>query len=193
MFRPILLALTLAVAGCAGQEQWKTDYTQIDPATTAGWSVRSVSVAVPETLTVSEQNVPLPNADIVWHGEAEGDRRAQVAEIMREGITAGAAGLGGKRGVTIAATVTQFHALTPQAAQLIQNFSGAGVDNISYTAQVFDARTGEALTEPQAIQAAMPSTTLDNRAEIVAHIAAVTQNWLGRGADPRVTFNRFGR
>ena len=95
--------------------------------------------------------------------------------------------------MSIVATVTQFHALTPEAERLIQTFSQAGVDNIAYTVQVFDAKTGAALTQPQAIKAAMPATRAANRAEIVAHIAGVTQNWLGRGTDQRTSFSRYGR
>lgn len=194
MIRPVFLglAVSLGLSGCASQE-WKTAYTQVDTAQAANWTVSDVTVAVPETLSTTEENSAVPEADIVWHGEPVGDRRAQVAAILTEGIEAGSAGLGGTQPVTISATVTQFHAVTPEGERLIRTFTNAGVDDIKYTIQVNDARTGAALTEPQAIEASMPATTASNRAEIVSHIAAVTQNWLGRGADPRTTFQRFGR
>ena len=80
----------------------------------------------------------------------------------------------------------------------------AGVHNIQYTVQVFDARTGAALTQPQNIKAEFPALVgkagdeadargLTQRVQIVNQIAAVTQNWLGNGADPRGTFTRLGR
>lgn len=192
MIRPVAFGLVLAL-GLAGCAQWNTEYTQVEAAQASQWRVRDVTVSVPETLTTSDENSPIPSADIVWQGEPAGDRRAQVAAILREGITAGSTGLGGKQPVTIAATVTKFHAITPEGERLIRTFSNAGVDNIAYTVQVFDARSGAALTQPQAISAPMPASSASNRAEIVAHIAAVTQNWLGGGTDQRTSFSRFGR
>ncbi|MCV2447913.1 DUF6778 family protein [Paracoccus sp. DMF] len=202
MLKPALLALGLALglAGCAGQT-WETRYDQLDRAQTATWRVASVEVAVPETLTTSEENSYTPDFDIVWHGEPAGDRRAQAAAIVEEGIRKGAAGLHGKTRVRIVATLGQFHAITPKVRERLQN---AGVHNIQYSVQVFDARSGAALTEPQTIKAEFPALVgkagdeadargLTQRVQIVNQIAAVTQNWLGNGADPRGSFSRLGR
>lgn len=202
MFKPALLALGLALglAGCASQT-WETRYDQLDRAQTATWRVASVEVAVPETLTTSEENSYTPDFDIVWHGEPAGDRRAQAAAIVEEGIRKGAAGLHGKTRVRIVATLGQFHAITPKVRERLQN---AGVHNIQYSVQVFDARSGAALTQPQTIKAEFPALVgkagdeadargLTQRVQIVNQIAAVTQNWLGNGADPRGSFSRLGR
>ena len=108
---------------------------------------------MPETLTTSEENSYTPDFDIVWHGEPFGDRRAQAAAIVTEGIQKGAAGLHGKTRVRIVATLGQFHAITPKVRESLQN---SGVHNIQYTVQVFDARSGEALTQPQNIKAEFP-------------------------------------
>ncbi|HRM75907.1 MAG TPA: hypothetical protein PLI13_14550, partial [Paracoccus sp. (in: a-proteobacteria)] len=69
--------------------------------------------------------------------------------------------------------------------------------------QVFDARSGAALTEPQNIKAEFPALVgkagdeadakgNTQRVQIVNHVAAVTQNWLGKGADPRGKYSRLG-
>ncbi|KGJ09806.1 hypothetical protein EQ718_13290 [Paracoccus versutus] len=201
MLKPALLALGLALglSGCAST--WETAYEQLDPAQTAGWRLAAVEVAVPDELTTSEANSYMPNADIVWHGEPAGDRRAQVAAILEEGIERGAAGLKGKTGVRIVATLVRFHAITPVVRQRLQN---SGVHNIHYTVQVFDARSGAVLSQPQLVKAEFPALVgragdeadakgLTQRVQIVNQIAAVTQNWLGRGTDPRGSFQRRGR
>ena len=202
MLKPTLLALGLALglAGCTGST-WETAYDQLDTAQTANWRVASVEVAVPETLTTSEENSYTPDFDIVWHGEPAGDRRAQAAAIVKEGIPRGAAGLHGKERVRIVATLIQFHAITPMVREKLQN---SGVHNVQYSVQVFDARSGAPLTEPQNIKAEFPALVgkagdaadargLTQRVQIVNQIAAVTQNWLGHGTDPRGKFQRLGR
>lgn len=187
------------LAGCAGN--WKVDYRQgLDTAVTRTWKLNNVLVVVPEELTVSHANTFAPNADIVWHGEPFGNRKAQVAAILRDGITQGTSELQGKRPVTITATLRQLHAVTPAAV----GRAPAAVHNISYTTQVLDAETGEALTEKQLIQAdleayvgaaAIAAAINGNtqRVRIVNHIARVTRGWLGFGPDQRRTFASVGR
>ncbi len=196
----VALTLMLGVAGCATSE-WETAYTQVDPAQAASWRLAMVDVTAPDSLTTSEVDGYVPDFDIVWHGEAAGDRRAQAAAIVKEGIERGARGaLHGRKSVRISATISQFHAITPT----VRHMSGVGVHNIQYTVQVFDAHTGAALTEPQNIKAEFPALTgkagddadargLTQRVQIVNHIAAVTQNWLGQGPDPRTHYSRMGR
>nr|WP_244314539.1 DUF6778 family protein [Paracoccus pantotrophus] len=86
MLKPALLVLGLALglSGCAST--WETAYEQLEPAQTAGWRLAAVEVAVPDTLTTTEANSYMPNVDIVWHGEPAGDRRVQVAAILKEGM-----------------------------------------------------------------------------------------------------------
>ena len=196
----VALAMALGLAGCATSE-WETAYTQVDPAQAASWRLAMVDVAAPETLTTSDTDGYVPNFDIVWHGEPAGDRRAQAAAIVTEGIERGArSALHGRKSVRISATITQFHAITPT----VRKMDGVGVHNIQYTIQVFDAHSGAALTEPQNIKAEFPALTgktgdeadargLTQRVQIVNHIAAVTQNWLGKGPDPRTDDSRMGR
>ncbi len=187
----------LAACGTGG---WKTDYQPLDPATTKNWTVRDVAVTVPASLTTSEENSYTPNYDVVWHGEPYGDRKAQVAKIMDDGITAGTKGLRGGQPVTIGVTLQQFHALTPKTRHSLEH---SGVHNIKYTAQVYDAK-GNALTEPQLIQAdlvglvgaegdAADRKGWTQKVQIEQHLAKVTASWLGIGPDVRGGFSRAGR
>lgn len=202
MLKPAFLALGLALslAGCAGSN-WETAYEQVDPAQSANWRLASVDVSAPDTLTTSDVDGYTPDFDIVWHGEPAGDRRAQAAAIIKEGIERGArSALHGRESVRIVATITQFHAITPT----VRRMQTVGVHNIQYTVQVFDAHSGAALTEPQNIKAEFPALVgkagdeadakgNTQRVQIVNHVAAVTQHWLGKGADPRGKYSRLGR
>ena len=93
----------------------------------------------------------------------------------------------------------EFNAVTPAA------LAGApsAVHNISYTMQVF-SRAGEPITQPELIDADLPAlvggeaiaafqTGQTQKARITAHLARVTQGWLGIGPDPRRTFRTVGR
>lgn len=197
----VALTLSLGLAACAGSD-WETAYEQVDPAMASSWRFASVDVSAPDTLTTSDRDGYTPDYDVVWHGEPAGDRRAQAAAIVKEGIERGARGaLHGRKSVRISATITQFHAITPTVRRMQ---SQVGVHNIQYTIQVFDARTGAPLTTPQNIKAEFPAMVgqagdeadaqgMTQRVQIVNHIAAVTQNWLGQGADPRMHYSRMGR
>jgi hypothetical protein len=200
-----LLKTTLTVAGiafltaCGGT--WQTSYeAPIDAAVSRGWSVGSVNVVVPDDLTTTEANIYAPDADIVWHGDEFGDRKAQVAAVMKDGITAGASGLRGGTSVAINVTLREFHALTPRA----RNNAPSAVHNISYTIQIVDIRTGIGLTEPELIRADLPAYTGATAIEavirgdtqkvrIARHLSKVTAGWLGIGPDPRQQFSGAGR
>jgi hypothetical protein len=189
----------MLLSGCAGN--WGVKYADApEPQVTGKWRLARVNVSVPDTLSVSEDNTYAPNADIVWHGEDFGDRRKQVAAIVREGITKGARRLEGSIPVVLSARVIQFHAVTPAA---VARAPGA-VHNIKYDFQVFHAGTGEALTGSErisadleayvgsaAVIAAIQGDT--QRVRIVRHLAAVTAGWLGIGDDQRHTFGGVGR
>jgi hypothetical protein len=197
--RNFVLTAPLALAACSGS--WATDYdTGFTADVTRKWRVREVLVTVPETLSVSETNSFAPNADIVWHGEAFGDRRKQVAAIVQEGIALGARDLRGPRQVTLSATLEEFHAVTPAALAR----APSAVHNIAYYIQVFDSRTLQPLTDPIRIQADLPAYTQaaaivaaqegqTQKVRIISHLARVTQGWLGIGEDARGSFTSVGR
>ncbi len=195
----LLAVAGLALAGCAGT--FTTEYeTGLSADVTRGWRVQDVQVVAPTSLTVSEANRFAPDADIVWHGDPPGDRRAQVAKILDDGITEGASGLRGSRPVIIGVTVQTFHSLSPLALAE----APSGVHNITYSTRVFDARSGEPLTQTEVITADLEAFT--GAAAVVAvqqgetqkvrinrHLSNVTRGWLGIGPDPRRQFSGLGR
>lgn len=197
--RAMILGAPLALAACAGR--WSTDFEErMTPEFTRDWRYAGVTVTIPESLTVSEANRFAPNADIVWHGEPEGDRKAQVAAILSKGIGDGASRLNGSRPVAFSVTLQEFHAVTPVAVAQ----APAAVHNISYYIQAFDAKTTQPVTEAEAIAADLPAYTgaaaivaaqegQTQKVRIINHLARVTESWLGMGDDIRRDFSGFGR
>ncbi len=112
------------------------------------YDVTKINVDVPRTLRVSEANVFFPIADIVWHGDPSGDRYAQVASILQEGLAAGTAGMKKGRAVVIDVTLTRFHALTPKT-----RYTFGGMHTTHFNLTVLDAKTGEVIDGPRAIAA----------------------------------------
>ncbi len=194
-----IAAVFLLLAGCGSRFETSYD-APIDVSRSASWALNSVTVVVPANLTVSDQNLFAPNADIVWHGDPPGDRKTQVGAVLKTGVTQGASRLPGNMPVDIRITLERFHAVTPRAASR----APAAVHNITYTAQVIDATTGAALTAPKRInadlQAYVREAALDaankgqtQKVRITAHLAAVTRAWLGIGPDVRRSFSSIGR
>ncbi len=112
------------------------------------YSVVAVNIDVPQNLRVSEANSFFPMADIVWHGDPLGDRRLQVKSLFEEAFASGTADLHGSRGVTVEATLTRFHALTPKA-----RYTVGGMHTIHFVLTVRDALTGEILDGPRQVVA----------------------------------------
>jgi len=195
----IKIASLVLLAGCSGN--WETNYAApLDEAVARSWNVTEVSVSVPSDLTTTERNSYAPNADIVWHGEPAGDRRAQAAAILQTGISHGAETLRGNQPVTLNVVLQEFHALTPAA----RDRAPSAVHNITYTIQVNDARTGEPLTQQQLIRADLEAFVGEaayqalargesQKVRITRHLSAVTASWLGTGPDVRRTFSSTGR
>lgn len=187
------------LAGCAGT--WEVDYDNPPgSAVTKSWRVVSVVAVAPDTLSVSNNNTYAPQADIVWHGEPFGDRRAQVAAVLDEGLTRGARPLRGERPVTMTARILTFHGVTPSAIAR----APAAVHNIRFVLSVFDAKTGEVLVNSETISADLEANVgtaaiaaainrETQRERVIEHIAAVTRGWLGFGPDQRREFYSVGR
>ena len=193
-----IMSFALLAACSAG---WETTYdAPIEASMSQKWNVRAVTVGVPEGLTTTEDNTFTPDADVVWHGEEFGDRKAQAAAILQTGIKQGARGLRGHQPVNLNVVLQEFHAVTPKA----RAEAPSAVHNISYTIQVMDARTGEPLTDPQLIRADLEAFTGQaayeaftrgetQKVRITRHLKDVTAGWLGIGPDPRRGFSSVGR
>ena len=95
---------------------------------------------MPDELEVSERNVYYPIADIVWREEPLADRKAQVARIIDEGVTAGLRHLSGPEPVSFDITLARFHSLTEKA-----RYSIGGVHNIIFDIKITDQRSGAVL------------------------------------------------
>ncbi|MBK0328359.1 hypothetical protein I5535_13795 [Rhodobacteraceae bacterium F11138] len=194
-FAPALLALS----ACGGT--WSTEYGEpLDAAATSNWRVSNIAVSVPDSLTVSEENTFTPDADIVWHGDPAGDRYAQVQAIITKAARDATAGMRGGQPVALGITVQEFHGVTPIAMAR----SPEAVYNIRFTAQITDARTGAALTPPTLIQADLPAKVREDgvnamqfgpsqKEQVIAHVSATLQGWLGIGPDIRGSFTSLGR
>lgn len=200
-----ILSLFLSLVLLAACSSWQTSYDAPVPSSVSqNWRLGDVVVTVPETLSVSEDNVYLPDADIVWREDPLGDgstRYDQVAAIVEDGVTRGASGLSGATPVRIKVTVGTFHALTEIARY---GLSSSGVHNITFAMQVFDMGSGAALTDAETIQADLVALVGDQAIEaeaqgitqklrITDHIAKVTAGYLGIGPDVRSEFARVGR
>jgi hypothetical protein len=194
--------LTLAVAllaACVSIYETAFD-AQLNPAVSRGWNVTDVQVTVPAELVVSEERSLVPDADIVWREGPPGDRKAQIATILRDAVMRGAAPLNGPTPVRILIEVTRFHALTFEAETRLSN---AGVHNVNFIVTVVDARSGAVLVGPEDIQAETPAfagaeavrARLAGRTQksvITNHVAETIAAWLGIGPDNRRTFSRLG-
>ncbi len=132
------------------------------------YKVVDVRVEVPESLTVSEANSLIPRADIVWRGDPYGDRRAQIAALMREAMLKGAASLEGEREVVLLVEVARFHALTERA-----RYTVGGNHNIDFWITVLDAETGEVVEPRRFLDTDLPG--LGGMAAIAAEARGETQ------------------
>ncbi len=109
----------------------------------ATWHVEDVRVHVPDSLTVSEANLYLPNADIVWREDRHGDRRRQVSDIVDLAVSQAVLGLNGSSPVYLDVTLKRFHALSQKARATV-----GGMHTIVFDVAIHDSSTNLALVEP---------------------------------------------
>jgi hypothetical protein len=192
-----VVALTV-VAGCSGT--FRTSYPEAVPAAqSATWRLSAVNVSAPRSLSVSEVESFVPDADIVWREDPTGNRYEQVEKIMRDAIAKGAQGLRGSRPVIIEATMQRFHAMT----FLAETKAPGGVHDVEFTLQIRDARTRAVLFGPAFVEASFPAMVGDQmvrariagqsqKSQITAHVAKTIHSLLGLGPDARQTFSGIG-
>ncbi len=181
--KPIWMVLTLIVglAGCGGLQTGsadglsttiiKLDGREAIPQSSvvaARYNVTAVEVTVPSTLRVSEANLFYPDADVVWRGEPQGDRLAQVKAVVEEGLAAGIIGMKTGPKAVLAVQLERFHALTEKA-----RFSVGGVHDVVFVLTVRQVGTGAILEGPRRIE--VPIRASGNDKAIAEDAAGRTQ------------------
>jgi hypothetical protein len=156
----VFTVLGLALTACGSSRSNSADADAISQAANsdvvitspdADLKISNVTIRVPETLVVSEENRYYPSGDIVWRGDPPGDRRAQVKAIFEDGIGRGTATLDGSMAYNLDIEVLRFHALTEKA-----RYSIGGIHSITFQVTLTDPATGATVGEPRIVQADLP-------------------------------------
>lgn len=111
-------------------------------------SVKSVSVSVPRSLKVSEANRFYPGGDIVWRGDAPGDRHAQVQAIFEDALLRGVQPLDGPAEVDLVVEVKRFHSVTERT-----RYTTGGLHAITFDMTLKDAETGAVVVPTHEVRA----------------------------------------
>jgi hypothetical protein len=159
MSRPrliLLLAAGLALSACgtantvsrSNAPEALTLATSGPRAVAPRYTVEAVDITIPHSLKVSEANTYLPVADIVWRGDPPGDRYAQVASILADGLRAGTIDMTQGPRVQVEIVLTRFHALTEKT-----RYTVGGNHAIHFDMTVRDVATGAILDGPRRIVA----------------------------------------
>ncbi|MFC3179818.1 DUF6778 family protein [Cypionkella sinensis] len=159
------LVLTLGLSACAQttsmstQNQVSSDLSQASrlpqgPAQRgpvmlqSEYDVKAVNVIVPQTLKVSEANTFHPSADIVWRGDAPGNRYAQIKAIFDTAAARSTATMHSGEPVMVDLEVVRFHCLTEKTRYTI-----GGVHSMHFMMTVRDATSGAILQGPRLVVA----------------------------------------
>ena len=110
--------------------------------------VMEARIVVPRSLQVSEANSYYPLGDIVWRGDAYGDRHAQIEAILSDSMGLARAGHRGSVPAVVEIEVKRFHSLTEKT-----RFSVGGVHSIRFDLTLRDPKTGVALAPTREIRA----------------------------------------
>ncbi|MEQ9693509.1 DUF6778 family protein [Shimia sp. SDUM112013] len=149
----LMTALGLSVAACgtvdtatrnAPLENIPTEMAVPAPS----FKLVAMDVNVPTTLKVSEANSYYPLGDIVWRGDAYGNRYDQVGAIFESAIQLGSADLDGAMPVAVEIEVKRFHSLTEKT-----RYSVGGVHSIEFVMTIRDPKTGAVIRGPREIKA----------------------------------------
>lgn len=116
------------------------DETTLQNAPRPAFHVVNYSIVVPEELTVSEANLYYPIADIVWRGDAIGDRKDQIGYMFQESLNRARADISEGRAVKAEITVRRFHSITEKT-----RYTVGGVHSINFDLTMRDAQTNEVL------------------------------------------------
>jgi len=183
------LVLALGASACASVDTASRnapfDVAPTEMAAPApSYSLESFDVLVPTTLKVSEANLYYPPGDIVWRGDARGNRYEQVQAIFDESVRLGAYPLDGAMPVRVEIEVTRFHALTEKT-----RYSIGGIHSIEFVMTIIEPESGTVLRGPKPIKASLvgyggqtaiqaESRGLTQKYRITQHLARVVRDEL---------------
>ena len=157
------LCVSMALFACAPAEMPSRGLNLSTPAVSdlgvqeaavrAHYNVVGFDVTVPRDLLVSEADVYLPIADIVWHGDPDGDRYEQIFAIFDTALARSTQDMVQGRAVEVSVEVHKFHALTPKTRATVGgNFA------MHFYLTVYDAATHEVLDGPRMVIADTPAS-----------------------------------
>lgn len=186
-----LVVMGMAVSGCASLDAPSRNAPFEAPsaaAVTPSMKVVGFEVRVPRSLKVSEANSYYPTGDIVWRGEALGDRHAQVKKIFDESLARATQGSNGKVPVLVDIEVKRFHALTEKT-----RYTVGGRHEIKFVMHFLNPETRQPVAEPRNIDAtfkgfggaraiAAERNGVTQRKRIGDRLVSVLQKELGIGA-----------
>lgn len=158
-----LLIVAATLSACATPDTTTRNITMDLAPVTAGSeaeaaigpvALQAITFTFPDDLIISESNGYYPFADVVWRGDAVGDRRLQIAAMFEEAANRhiGARPLPDAQPVIAEITLRRFHGVTERT-----RFSVGGVYSIRFDLQLLDAGTREPLGEVRTIQADLPA------------------------------------
>jgi hypothetical protein len=127
--------------------------TQTSKVLMGHYHIADLRINVPESLRVSEANVFLPIADIVWRGEPIGNRHQQVAAIFADALKDASTHLTTGPEVILQIDVTRFHSVTEKT-----RLSVGGNHAMRFNLTVIDAATGQVLEPARAVVADVRAT-----------------------------------
>ncbi|MEZ5686569.1 MAG: DUF6778 family protein [Paracoccaceae bacterium] len=142
------------------------------------FAVRSIQVRAPRELSVSEANSYKPRADIVWRGDAFGNRHAQVEAIALAGASLGTEEMQAGVPVDLEIELRRFHALTEKA-----RYSAPFGTEFEFEAIVTlrDAETGAMIGAPRYVKRDFPAASgreaLAEEARGITQKTVITQNF----------------
>lgn len=149
----IFCAVAFGLTACGAGVSRSTSEGQLSIAAKNGptvmvpkYDVEQINVTVPDSLRVSEANMYYPLADIVWRGDARGNRHAQVKSIIEDGLKQGTAAMQTGRPVALDIEVVRFHSLTEKT-----RYTFGGVHSVKFKLAVRDLTTGAIVDGPRLV------------------------------------------
>lgn len=149
------LILSLGLSACSSYDLATRNTVSDDGArgsatvvTLPAIDVVDTKIIVPRSLQVSEANSYYPVGDIVWRGDAFGDRHAQIEAILGESMALAQSGHSGSVPAVVEIELQRFHSITEKT-----RFSVGGVHSIRFNLTLRDPKTGAALAPTREIRA----------------------------------------